>query len=309
MDTETYLKQLSEQQKANKKLELEQTKQQALDTIAQEEAKITPAYAKQKQTANVQSQIAAKNFAEYLANRGQTSQGIATQYEMSRQNTLGNTISGINTAENEARQTVANNKNIAETNYLNNLTNYNNAADLQLTQDIASAKQAEAEAAAKQAQQDFENQLAIAKYNLSLSKTNNSTKTTYNTSAVPYTTGLVGDVRSDGYTYYNVGGETYKIKTGTNPFTNTVNPDAKNGTFSLNGVAGAGYQPNNVGTYTNDLGKKVVNKLSKSGAIINYNGQNQNVWKSTTGSYYFWDGKQNKYLKLTNAEKKSLGLK
>jgi hypothetical protein len=174
MDTEAYLKQLAEQQKANKKAELEQTKQDALMEISKEESQIVPAYAKQKQSANVQSQIAAKNFAEYLSNRGQTSQGIATQYEMSRQNTLGNTLSYINTAENQATQNIADKRSITEKNYADNLTNYNNQLDLQLTQNIANAKAAEQEALAKQQQQDFENQMAIAKYNLSVNKANKS---------------------------------------------------------------------------------------------------------------------------------------
>lgn len=192
MDTEAYLKQLAEQQKANKKAELEQTKQQVLNEITKEEEKITPAYAKQKQSANVQSQIAAKNFAEYLANRGQTSQGIATQYEMSRQNTLGNTLSDINTAENQATQNIALAKQTTERDYTNALTTSNQAIDLDLQTNLyneklrqeelarqeaaaqAQAEQNRQEALAKQQQQDFENQMAIAKYNLSVNKANKS---------------------------------------------------------------------------------------------------------------------------------------
>lgn len=69
------------------------------------------------------------------------------------------------------------------------------------------------------------------------------------------------------------------------------NADAKYGTFSN------GYQPNNVN------GKK----LSKTGDTITFNtttlgGQNktvtQNVWKTSDGTKYYWDGRDNKYHKM-----------
>lgn len=75
------------------------------------------------------------------------------------------------------------------------------------------------------------------------------------------------------------------------------NPDAKYGTFSN------GYQPNNVD------GKK----LSKTGNTITFktttlSGQNQvvtqNIWKSSDGKYYYWDGRVNDYIPCTKTGKR-----
>lgn len=78
-----------------------------------------------------------------------------------------------------------------------------------------------------------------------------------------------------------------------NPYTGTKNADVSNGTFSN------GYQPDNIG---NKKLKKVKD------AQIGINGRTQSVWE-LNGSYYYWDGKNNKYQKLTASEKKSLGIK
>lgn len=78
-----------------------------------------------------------------------------------------------------------------------------------------------------------------------------------------------------------------------NPYTGTTNKDVYNGAFSN------GYQPDNIG---NKKLKKVKD------AQIGINGRTQSVWE-LNGSYYYWDGKNNKYQKLTASEKKSLGIK
>ena len=81
-------------------------------------------------------------------------------------------------------------------------------------------------------------------------------------------------------TFYRDGKE-YTFETGTNPYTGTKNPDAKNGTFSN------GYQPNNVGG----------DPLSKTGETDVVNGVTQNIWKTSDGTKYIWDGTKNKYLR------------
>lgn len=79
---------------------------------------------------------------------------------------------------------------------------------------------------------------------------------------------------------YNIGGKEVTLQTGTNPYTNTVNPDAKNGVFSN------GYQPNNINGKT----------LTKTGATDVINGVEQNVWKTPDGKKWVWDGANNTYL-------------
>lgn len=74
----------------------------------------------------------------------------------------------------------------------------------------------------------------------------------------------------------------------TDYYSGSKNPDCKYGTFKTTDKNGNRYQPNNVG------GKK----LSKSGLTIENNGVTQNVWKSTDGKYYYWEGRQNKYIQM-----------
>ena len=81
------------------------------------------------------------------------------------------------------------------------------------------------------------------------------------------------------YVFYIDGKERTYAK-GVNPYTGTRNSDIVHGTFTN------GYQPNNVG------GKK----LSKSGITDVVNGVTQNVWKTSDGKLWIWDGTQNKYL-------------
>lgn len=86
---------------------------------------------------------------------------------------------------------------------------------------------------------------------------------------------------ADGKASYRIGGKTVTYPVGTNPYTQTVNPDTKHGTFSN------GYQPNNVG------GKKL-----KKTEIKDYmNGVLQTVWQTDDGTRYIWDGTQNEYQK------------
>lgn len=84
-----------------------------------------------------------------------------------------------------------------------------------------------------------------------------------------------------GYTYVdNNSGKSSYFARGINPFTGTTNDDVKNGTFKN------GYQPNNVG------GKKLIKSVGTD--IIN--GNEQNVWMSSDGKLWIWDGRNNEYL-------------
>lgn len=171
MDNTEYLKQITDAEKKQKQIELEQAKSNALTSIGQEQAKIAPAYTAQRQSANVSSQLGAKNFAEFLANRQQTGAGISVQSELSRQNMLGNTLTGINTNENNANTEFANQKGLVETNYQNNLANTYNAADTNLQTNLYNEKLRVNDAAIVEAkyqeqlrQQTLRNQFDAQKY-------------------------------------------------------------------------------------------------------------------------------------------------
>lgn len=142
-------------------------------------------------------------------------------------------------------------------------------------------------------------------YNLSLASTysrssggssgssSSSYKSGYATGVLEYGTLVDSYGDGNGNTIYTDSyGNTYKMKNGYNPYTGTYNKDVKEGTFSN------GYQPNNVDG----------NKLSKSGKTGSINGQEQNIWKTSDGKYYYWDGTKNKYYELNKSEKKAFGL-
>ena len=145
-------------------------------------------------------------------------------------------------------------------------------------------------------------------YNLSLASTyskssggsygssgtkSSSSKSGYATGVLEYGTLVDSYGDGNGYKIYTDSyGNTYKMKEGYNPYTGTKNSDIKNGTFSN------GYQPNNVNG----------NELHKTGKTGTINGQTQNIWKTDSGNYYYWDGTQNKYFTLNSAEKKAFGL-
>jgi len=330
MDNTEYLTQLAEQEKKNKQIELEQTKAAALQSIEQQRSTTMPKFTAQKQQASVQSQLGAKNLAEFWANRGQTQQGISQQAELSRQNTLGSTLQGIGANEAQAEQGFANQIGATETNIQNQLTNFNNQVDTELSSNLYKDQLAQQEAMAKAQQQDFENQLAIAKFNLSASKSSGTSAVSktpltkvgnYSNTIIPYTTDknkpIIGAVVDGKNVIYNLAnGSTVKFALGTNPYTGTKNPDAVNASGNLTTFSN-GYQPDNVNQV----------KLKNTGAIVNNNGENVKIWTTstttsekgkglfgktttkTTNNYYYWDSASNKYKTVPTNILKSAGLK
>ena len=90
----------------------------------------------------------------------------------------------------------------------------------------------------------------------------------------------------DGNYVYYIGGKEYTFAAGVNPYTGTKNSDTKYGAFSN------GYQPNNINGQ----------KLTKSGITDVVNGVRQNVWQTSDGKLWIWDGTQNKYLRYEDDE-------
>lgn len=325
MDNTEYLKQLAETEKKNKQIELEQAKAAALKSIGQQEATTMPTFTAQKKQASVQSQLGAKNLAEYWANRGQTQAGISAQAELSRQNALTGQLSGI--GQNEAAQQLAFNqaRDTAGTEYQNQMTNFSNQVDQELATNLYNDKLAQQEAAAKAAQQAFENQMDVLNYNLKVNNqsgggsggSGGTAKTgilpldkvgKYANVTIPYSTSttnrpIVSNVRNgDKVTYNLANGSQITFDLGTNPYTGTLNKDAVetiSGVKTLKTFAN-GYQPNNVN------GTKLVN----TGAVVNNNSINEQVrvWTTGDGNFYYWDSSKNKYQKLTQNEAKAVGV-
>jgi hypothetical protein len=136
IDYETQLNKMKEAQKQSAIADLENTRNQALSDLQAEREQNAANFNTQRNQANIQNQLAAKNFKEFLVNSGRSNSGIMPQYEMNRQNNLQRSINDINSSQNMAladinrRNTLANqtyntglqsaNANI-EAQYLNNL--------------------------------------------------------------------------------------------------------------------------------------------------------------------------------------------
>lgn len=177
------IERLYQEQEALKRNELEAQKQQALTQVEREQAKVMPTYTAAKQQANVQSQLGAKNLAEYWANRGQANAGITPQSEMSRQNVLAGQLGQIGQQEQQALTGFGEQRTDISTQYgsqlaseLGQISGAKSTAlyNEKLRQDQARAEQ---EAAQIKAQQDAEKeawnrQMDIKKYNLSVYNAN-----------------------------------------------------------------------------------------------------------------------------------------
>lgn len=80
-----------------------------------------------------------------------------------------------------------------------------------------------------------------------------------------------------------------------NPYTNTVNPDAKKGTFSN------GYQPNNINGNALSKSKYKVSDIFSNSAYgkTGISLSNQSIWQIGS-NYYVWDGSINDYINVTS---------
>lgn len=336
-DNTQYLKDLAEAERQKKQTELDQARAEAKIQQEQAQTKATADYTTQKQQASVQSQLGAKNLAEYWANRGQTSQGISAQAELSRQNTLANSLGAINKTANDYTTQLQQNYDTTERDLNNQLINSNAEIDTNLTTNLynekvrqqnALAEQQQAQAEAEQ--QQFENDLAIANYNLKVNNANSSSSSAsatplskvgnYKNTTVEYQPGIIKTAIPSGNTtvYQLSNGSTITLEKGVNPFTGTINKDAA----TVNKVTGKteyktfanGYQPNNYTIPTNKwtTASGVAGKnyyLSSTGAKVQINGVTRNIQKvGPTNEYVVYDDTKNTYIPLTTTEKKQAGL-
>jgi hypothetical protein len=164
-DYTEYLKSLAATQKQTKAQELEMAKQQALTTVEQEKARVMPTFQAQRQQASTQSQLGAKNFAEYLASRGQTGAGISAQAEMSRQNALAGQIGTIGTNEANTLQQYANQVGNIGQQYQTGLQSAYGDIDTDLAKNLYNEKIRVEQETYNRKQQEFENQMTIKNYN------------------------------------------------------------------------------------------------------------------------------------------------
>lgn len=281
---EADLQNLKKQQQAKAVADLKNQQNQSLSNLNAEESTIKPTYYKKKDSANVQNQIAAKNFSEYLANSGRSNSGIGAQYEMSRQNTLQRNLNEINTEEAGAIADINRRKTDVNNAYESGLASANAQIEADYITNLLNERQKAWER--QQAEKQYQESVRQFNENLALQK------------ASMYSRSGGGSTRSSSSS------KTYEVNT---PYyQGKLNSDARYGTFSTKDANGISYQPNNIGKDSNGNVKylkssgKTVSQMYGAGALTGATGaniDNQTVWKYGK-DYYIWDGSQNQYIKM-----------
>ena len=154
--TSTYQEDINQLKKLQQQLtaqQLQQAQQESISALEQEKAQVPQLYKQQRNIAVGQSEQYARNFAEYLANRGLTTSGAAAQGEISRQGNLSTALSTLGQQQAQAITNINRQISGVNTSTASQLAN----ANLQLEQDylskIATQNQSERE-------QAFQNQVA-----------------------------------------------------------------------------------------------------------------------------------------------------
>ena len=274
---EADLQKLKEQQQKKAMADLKNQQNQSLSNLNAEEATIKPTYYKKKDTANVQNQLASKNFAEYLANSGRSNSGIGAQYEMSRQATLQRNLNELNTEEAAAIADINRRKTDVNNAYESGLASANAQIEADYITNLLNERQKAWER--QQAEKEFNE--SVRQFNASLAASRSSSRRSSSSSSKKY------EVNTP---YYQ----------------GDLNSDVKYGTFGTKDAYGISYQPNNIGKdadgnvkYLKSSGKTVA-EMYGAGTLVGSTGanlDNQTVWKYGK-NYYIWDGSQNQYIKM-----------
>ena len=280
---------------------IEAAKQQKLNENAMAKSAIAPQYQDKRFQTNTQSQVKAKNFAEFMAQRNQTNAGIAAQAEMSRQNVDARNIGDINNMEQSA---IAQNQqqefdiNNTASNQLQEAYNTNN---VNYGKDIIAMNKYNQEQAYKRERDKISDNQFWANYNKTTDKS--GTINSINGVAIPKGTGVKGVLSKDGksviYTFPKGDGSLtqFSFDIGVNPYTGTKNPaliDKFTGKYNPGLAMPNGYQPK-------FINERVIKPVGK----IYYNDQEQNLWSPVNSDkVYVWDGNKNKYVQIEDDTKK-----
>lgn len=292
MDYQTELQALKDAQNRIAQEQLGMQKTSQLGQIATQEAELKPKYQQERNKATAGSQLQAKSFAEFLANRGGTFSGLAGQGEINRQNLLNTNIGAIDTAQRGAETQLQQARTGVEQDYAQGLAKAQGANELGYLQGMFNVKQSQAEAAQREKE---------ARIKTASSQEGKITKIA--NIPLSYRTGLQG-VKDGENVVYNIPNQDGSITQasfalGTNPFTGTMNKNLKNteGKYDPINAFSNGYQPNNY-----KIGGKTY-KLTKENVVdrTTVNGQEQNVWK-VGNTNIVWDGPSNDFFEVIQSK-------
>jgi hypothetical protein len=252
------------------------------------------AYEDQYRENAVQKAINERQIAESMANLGLTDSGLNRTQQTAVQLSYANNKAGID----RQRQGAIDSLELARTGDLS-------ALNQGYLADKASINQTYKNAIADTAKELYKEAISASK---SGGGGNQPTTNIINSKNGMLSRGYTGLLENNGVSYENytdskgnkytkyidrVTGYEATFRADTNPYTNTVNHDVKNGTFK----GGVGYQPDNI---TID-GTSVKLKWADTTELKNL-GRSQNVFKTTTKNrgtqYWLWDDSSNQYLEV-----------
>lgn len=102
LDYSSQLDNLRKAQRNAAVADLQNTRNQALSNLTAEQQQNAANYATQRNTANAQNRLSARNFQEYLASTGRANSGLAAQASLQHGNNLNTAMNSIYGAENAA---------------------------------------------------------------------------------------------------------------------------------------------------------------------------------------------------------------
>ena len=157
----TQLNNLKNAQRKAAVADLQNTRNTALSNLQAEQQQNKANYAVQRNTANAQNRLSARNFQEYLANTGRANSGLGAQASMQSANNLNTSMNNIYGAENAALADIARRRTDAQNAYSSGLASANATIEANYIQNLL-----------KQQQQDWENKMALKQFNESVRQFN-----------------------------------------------------------------------------------------------------------------------------------------
>lgn len=119
------IRNLAEAQRQAQLAALEKSRQQALSNLSVEKASIAPTYYNARNQVASQNKQSARNFAEYMANRGLTRSGAGAQAEIARNVAYQSNMSALGQQEAQAYQDIARRESDIENAYLSDKASIN----------------------------------------------------------------------------------------------------------------------------------------------------------------------------------------
>lgn len=284
-------------------------KQLATDTYNRQINETEKSYTDLYRENAVQKLINEREVAENMANSGLTDSGLNRTQQTAVQLSYANQKGKIDTTKQQAIDTLA-----------ASLADSVAQLDIARSENAANIKDSYAALAADNAESLYKSALQeeTKRIKATLEAQEKEQKSAQEANYIIKTNGgalnrnFVGSLKENGVSvFYNSNGTTTYVDNNSGKKTTMesgINPYApekgmhkdlldENGEYDKSKAFSNGYQPNNI----NGEG------LKSTGAKITVNGNTQNVWKANN-KFYFWDGAQNTYYQLTNAELKAIGL-